>query len=811
MVATRRAARRSESEAGSHDSPAEAEPTKVEDNTSVRATRSRSKMHSPSKVIPESHPEKMKESETKTAVEEPSETQATLNRSKAVCLADSVAELQADGDISEAESNCSSVSGLQTPLFIRITRRRRIVVPCQPESASKNRQSKKTVPNERSKCQDDDDISEAESCSSIISGVRSPSVARRPTSRQVKTNVLPLCETQAEEVSDAESWCSGVSTEASVQFKRITRSMRVRSQPEATLQIEKKIEMVGDQKSAESATKSQIIVISDSEPSKSDVDTEQASSLSPAQSNDHSSPCKTKCHSESIASSDLKQTLSRSPEKIRECTKKSPQKETPKNMNYESVDSVEVKVGKDKNIRESVTKHISDDVYEIVESTVEVCDQTSEESRKVTEKQSPVKNADMSPYGHRRLEQSNMSPRQTTPNKSKNSVEPQKRDTGKFTQGCFHHTEEVIDVDEISKTGSQQDDILPIQTIESSDDDCRVSVASMESDRSHQEPVAEISSCVTKTSGGEKCFTVSLLASDESDESSDSDLEDANDLEVTASYPSTSNQNTLALDKSHSKELFVIDKTPGLDSNNVYYLEKDTVDDNESEKSEESSELEDNEVEFIDEDEDLLNANSKILSFSSSIDPGLNVKHLGGLYISFHAGKQKPGLHGTASPKEKKKDELLQKSIITPDFEKKECIPPLRESVHQLKKQRRAEREKTTGDGWFGMKAPEMTDELKNDLRALKMRAAIDPKRFYKKNDREGLPKYFQVGTVEDSPVDFYHARIPKKDRKKNIVDELLADSEFRRYNKRKYQSIMAEKAALAAGKKNLKKKKFRK
>lgn len=56
-----------------------------------------------------------------------------------------------------------------------------------------------------------------------------------------------------------------------------------------------------------------------------------------------------------------------------------------------------------------------------------------------------------------------------------------------------------------------------------------------------------------------------------------------------------------------------------------------------------------------------------------------------------------------------------------------------------------AERGKTTGDGWFGMKAPEITDELKNDLQALKMRAAIDPKRFYKKNDREGLPKYFQV------------------------------------------------------------------
>lgn len=57
-----------------------------------------------------------------------------------------------------------------------------------------------------------------------------------------------------------------------------------------------------------------------------------------------------------------------------------------------------------------------------------------------------------------------------------------------------------------------------------------------------------------------------------------------------------------------------------------------------------------------------------------------------------------------------------------------------------------AEREKTSGSGWFNMKAPEVTEELKNDLKALKMRSAMDPKRFYKKNDREGFPKYFQVG-----------------------------------------------------------------
>ncbi|KAK9404038.1 deoxynucleotidyltransferase terminal-interacting protein 2 [Crotalus adamanteus] len=288
-----------------------------------------------------------------------------------------------------------------------------------------------------------------------------------------------------------------------------------------------------------------------------------------------------------------------------------------------------------------------------------------------------------------------------------------------------------------------------------------------------------------------------------SEESENNNLEKLKNSEIATGDFEGSSESPLGENQSNSQELFVIDKTPGLESHKDYYLEE--------KQSEDSSEVEESEEEFMDEDEDELNANSGLVSFSSSIDPGLNIKQFGGLYINFDSGKQKSGSHEVVPLKEKKRDELLQKSIITPDFEKKECVPPLRESIHQLKKQRRIERAKTTGDGWFGMKAPEMTEELKNDLKALKMRAAIDPKRFYKKNDRKGLPRHFQVGTIVDSPADFYHARIPKKERKKTIVDELLADSEFRRYNKRKYQDIIAEKAALAAGKKNRKKKKFHK
>lgn len=43
------------------------------------------------------------------------------------------------------------------------------------------------------------------------------------------------------------------------------------------------------------------------------------------------------------------------------------------------------------------------------------------------------------------------------------------------------------------------------------------------------------------------------------------------------------------------------------------------------------------------------------------------------------------------------------------------------------------------------------------------------------------LVSSFQIAKVVDNPADFYHSRIPKKQRKRTLVDELLADADFRR------------------------------
>ena len=49
----------------------------------------------------------------------------------------------------------------------------------------------------------------------------------------------------------------------------------------------------------------------------------------------------------------------------------------------------------------------------------------------------------------------------------------------------------------------------------------------------------------------------------------------------------------------------------------------------------------------------------------------------------------------------------------------------------------------TAGKNWFNMKATEMTPEIENDLKALKLRHIIDPSRFYKKRSQSSF--YYDV------------------------------------------------------------------
>uniref|UniRef100_A0A8D8ACI5 Deoxynucleotidyltransferase terminal-interacting protein 2 n=1 Tax=Culex pipiens TaxID=7175 RepID=A0A8D8ACI5_CULPI len=156
-------------------------------------------------------------------------------------------------------------------------------------------------------------------------------------------------------------------------------------------------------------------------------------------------------------------------------------------------------------------------------------------------------------------------------------------------------------------------------------------------------------------------------------------------------------------------------------------------------------------------------------------------------------------------------DAHMKTAVVTPATEKQKNLATLSMSDRQLKEQSRKERAKTKGGNWFNLAAPELTEETKNELELIRMRSALDPKRFYKRSEMKTLPKYFQIGKVIDSPLEYYNERGTKKTKAKTLVDELLEDAEFQRYNKRKYAEALEKRKKKAYVKATMKMKKLKK
>lgn len=155
--------------------------------------------------------------------------------------------------------------------------------------------------------------------------------------------------------------------------------------------------------------------------------------------------------------------------------------------------------------------------------------------------------------------------------------------------------------------------------------------------------------------------------------------------------------------------------------------------------------------------------------------------------------------------------EELKGAVLTPGIEKKQDIARLAMTDKALQKLNRAERKKTKGKNWFGLSAPEITPELKNELELMKMRSILDPKQSYKRVDKRKTPKYFEIGKVIDSPLDHFNERGVKKLKSKSLVDELMADAEFQKYNKRKYAESLERQKKKAYHKAVMKMKKEKK
>jgi len=116
---------------------------------------------------------------------------------------------------------------------------------------------------------------------------------------------------------------------------------------------------------------------------------------------------------------------------------------------------------------------------------------------------------------------------------------------------------------------------------------------------------------------------------------------------------------------------------------------------------------------------------------------------------------------------------------------------------YQQKKIRREENLNTTGKDWFNMKAPEITPELKEDLKALQLRNIIDPSRFYKKSDSKKLPKFFQVGRIMENITEGKKYRLKKHEVKNRIAEEILESDLAKNYSLRKFEELQGKRRKL--------------
>jgi hypothetical protein len=125
-----------------------------------------------------------------------------------------------------------------------------------------------------------------------------------------------------------------------------------------------------------------------------------------------------------------------------------------------------------------------------------------------------------------------------------------------------------------------------------------------------------------------------------------------------------------------------------------------------------------------------------------------------------------------------------------------ERVPPV--DARARLRAARAAAPDTAGGAWFGLPATAMTEEVKADLRLLRLRGAFDPKTFYKRAEGGKFPKHFQFGTVVEGAADFYSSRLTRAQRGATLADELLADERLVASRRRRYNRMQEEKGRWA-------------
>ncbi|KAF5360403.1 hypothetical protein D9756_004769 [Leucocoprinus leucothites] len=198
--------------------------------------------------------------------------------------------------------------------------------------------------------------------------------------------------------------------------------------------------------------------------------------------------------------------------------------------------------------------------------------------------------------------------------------------------------------------------------------------------------------------------------------------------------------------------------------------------------------------------------NEEIFTLDDVEHPPLPKLHPGALpasYLQLGEGRGEAGILVRDPEVEEVEKKSGQRATVAPPLPPPELNksgkPLTRKEKKELKKQ-------TAGPDWFDMPVPLEADlpRLHREYEASRLRNQLDPKRFYRKDESEGkgikgLPKYFAVGKIVATESPFGGSssdNLPRNQRKRTLVDELIEDAEAKRYAKKKFNELQSIRGA---------------
>ncbi|EGC37687.1 hypothetical protein DICPUDRAFT_149698 [Dictyostelium purpureum] len=122
----------------------------------------------------------------------------------------------------------------------------------------------------------------------------------------------------------------------------------------------------------------------------------------------------------------------------------------------------------------------------------------------------------------------------------------------------------------------------------------------------------------------------------------------------------------------------------------------------------------------------------------------------------------------------------------------KKNMKPVKENASVLETKQKKKVNHENKKRWYGFGEGEITDEMKQEANLIKLQQFIDPTRRFNRDAVKDLPEHFEIGTFENSHVDYFN-RFTNKEKKRGALGDILNNERALKYIDDKTEKIKSD------------------